>query len=98
MTTISPSAPMSTVARPEVSLWQLYVLRAGYLLIFAGLAVTVWPTWVHHSQWILWQGVGKSVLTAISLLAALGLRYPLKMLPLLFFELAPIRPIPFKRV
>jgi hypothetical protein len=48
----------------------------------------LWPTWTHHAQWTLWQGVGKSLLTAISLMAILGIRYPLKMLPLLFFELA----------
>jgi hypothetical protein len=42
---------------------------------------------VHHGPWTLWHGVGDSVLTAISVLAILGLRYPLKMLPLLFFEL-----------
>lgn len=32
-------------------------------------------------------GVVLSVLGAVSLLAVLGIRYPLKMLPLLFFEL-----------
>ena len=35
----------------------------------------------------LMRGVVWSVLTAISLLSALGIRYPLAMLPLLFFEL-----------
>jgi hypothetical protein len=33
------------------------------------------------------RGVVRSVLAAVSLLAVLGIRYPLKMLPLLFFEL-----------
>jgi hypothetical protein len=33
------------------------------------------------------RGVVRSLLAAVSLLAALGIRYPLKMLPLLFFEL-----------
>jgi hypothetical protein len=33
-----------------------------------------------------WNGVGNSLLAALSLLAILGLRYPLKMLPLLLFE------------
>jgi hypothetical protein len=73
---------------PEVSVFQLYLLRAAYLLLLVGLGITVWPTWVQHASWTLWHGVGKSVLTAVSLLAILGLRYPLKMLPLLFFEMA----------
>ncbi|KAB2879379.1 hypothetical protein F9K33_09700 [bacterium] len=34
-----------------------------------------------------WHGVGSSLLFAMALLAALGIRYPLQMLPLLFFEL-----------
>ena len=33
------------------------------------------------------RGVVRSLLGAVSLLAVLGIRYPLKMLPLLFFEL-----------
>ena len=72
---------------PEVSIFRLYLLRAGYLLIVVGLAVEQWPGMFHHAPWTLWHGVGKSMLVAISLMAILGLRYPLKMLPLLFFEL-----------
>jgi hypothetical protein len=34
------------------------------------------------------RGVVRSLLGAVSLLAVLGIRYPLKFLPLLFFELA----------
>jgi hypothetical protein len=34
------------------------------------------------------RGVVASMLTAVSLVAVLGLRYPLAMLPLLFFEVA----------
>lgn len=74
-------------SEPGVSLLQLYLLRAGYLLIAVGLALTQWPTMIQHAPWDLWHGVGKSILTAVSLLAILGVRYPLKMLPLMFFEL-----------
>ena len=74
---------------PEVSLSRLYALRGGYLLIAAGLGVYVWPGILHHQKpWELMQGVVFCVLAAVSILAAIGLRYPLRMLPLLFFEMA----------
>jgi hypothetical protein len=72
----------------DVSTFRLYLLRALYLLIFVGLAFEIWPQIIHHtSAMSLWHGVGCSLLAATSVLAALGLRYPLQMLPLLFFEL-----------
>ena len=71
----------------DVSTFRLYLLRAMYLLILAGLAVEIWPLILHPPQDLqLMRGVVWSVLTAVSLLAALGIRYPLRMLPLLFFE------------
>lgn len=72
----------------EVSLVRLYVLRAMYLFIAAGLVLTIWPLLLSHtSQWPLMNSVVAAMLGAVSLLAALGIRYPLHMLPLLFFEL-----------
>ena len=72
----------------ELSLTRLYALRAAYLLIAVGLGLTIWPELPHHGQWARMQGVVMCVLTAVSLLAILGLRYPVQMLPLLMFELA----------
>jgi hypothetical protein len=73
----------------EVPLWRLYVLRAVYLLLVVGLGLAVWPGVIHHDKpWTLMQGVVHCVLAALSAVAILGLRYPLKMLPLLFFEVA----------
>jgi hypothetical protein len=72
----------------DVSTFRLYLLRAFYLLMVVGLAFTIWPQILHHpTPWPLWHGVGCSLLAAVSILAALGIRYPLKMLPILFFEL-----------
>jgi hypothetical protein len=72
----------------EVSLFRLYALRAAYLLIALGLAVTVWPLVISHSpQWPLMNSVVCSLLAAVSVLAAVGIRYPLQMLPVLLFEL-----------
>lgn len=73
---------------PEVSHLRLSLLRAMYLFIVAGLVMAVWPnivapaSHVANANTVVW-----SLLGALSLLAALGLRYPLQMLPLLVFEL-----------
>lgn len=73
----------------DVSLFRLYALRAAYLLIAVGLAATAWPPLIAHTpKWPLMNGVVCSMLAAVSMLAALGLRYPLQMLPVLLFELA----------
>ena len=72
----------------EVSLFRLYALRAAYLLLVVGLGVEIWPGIIHHDRpWELMQGVVKCILAAVSLLALIGLRYPLQMIPLLMFEI-----------
>jgi hypothetical protein len=73
--------------RAPIALWRIYLLRLGYLIIGVGLALNTWPDFIQPHKWGLMQGVVQSVLMALSLLAFLGLRYPLKMLPLLFFEM-----------
>jgi hypothetical protein len=69
----------------EVSLARLYVLRATYLLLVVGLGAMIVPPLIRHEPMA--RGVIPSLLGAVWLLAFLGLRYPLKMLPLLMFEL-----------
>ena len=71
----------------EVSTFRLYLLRATYLLIVVGLGVQVWPEVLQHAKLSLMDGVVDSMLAAISIMALLGIRYPLQMLPLLLFEL-----------
>lgn len=72
----------------DLPLWRLYVLRAAYLVLAVGLGLTVW-TKIFSSAPItsLAQGVVRAMLAALALLSVIGLRYPLQMLPLLFFEL-----------
>ena len=73
---------------PEVTTFRLYLLRAMYLLMAVGLGITIWPGILHHPTGVEhMRGVVRSLLGAVCLLAVLGIRYPLKMLPLLFFEL-----------
>lgn len=72
----------------EVSTLRLHLLRAMYALIAVGLGVTIWPGILSPPDDLSHMGsVVRSVLGAVALLALLGIRYPLKMLPLLFFEL-----------
>lgn len=75
-------------ARPDVSTLRLYLLRAMYGFIAVGLMVKKWPGIFNPPADVSHMGtVVGSVLLGISLLALLGIRYPLKMLPLLLFEL-----------
>ena len=72
----------------EVSTFRLYLLRAMYVFVAVGLALTKWPGILQPPEDLSHLGgVVHSVLGAVALLAVLGIRYPLKMLPLLFFEL-----------
>jgi len=78
----------STPRRLAVSLPRLYLLRLGYLVMAVGLVLTKWPLLLNHPEpWPLMEGVETCMFVALSLLSFLGLRYPLKMLPILLFEL-----------
>ena len=97
-TSASPRLPDATARQDDrngsaaamsVSLPRLYLLRFGYLVVAVGLALTKWPLIINHDRpWPLFEGVETCMLVALSLLAFLGLRYPLQMLPILLFELA----------
>lgn len=72
----------------DVSIFRLYVLRAGYLLIVVGLAAMIWPGIVSHGDDVPHMNTAvRSLLGGVSVLALIGLRHPLKMLPVLLFEL-----------
>jgi hypothetical protein len=71
----------------EVSTFRLYLLRAMYVFVALGLAIfKLGPAMLHPENLSPQDGVIVSVLGAFALLAVAGIRYPLKMLPLLFFE------------
>jgi len=73
----------------ELPLHRLHLMRAGYLLMGLGLAVVKWPLIIDGVDSLpLFEGVVACILTAMSLLAFLGLRYPVKLLPVLLFESA----------
>ncbi len=70
----------------EVSTFRLYLLRAMYVFTAVGLAIVKLPALLHPANLSPQDSVILSVLGAVALLAVLGIRYPIKMLPLLFFE------------
>src|ERR687896_1151239 len=70
----------------EVSTFRLYLLRAMYMFTVVGLAIEKLPALLHPANLSPGDSVVLSVLGATALLAVVGIRYPLKMLPLLFFE------------
>lgn len=72
----------------EVSAARLWVMRAMYLLMAIGIGLTIWPLIVSHGSTVpRMTGVAWALLGTIGLLALIGLRYPLQMIPLLLVEL-----------
>lgn len=72
----------------EVSPLRLWVMRAMYLVMAAGIGLTIWPLILSHGDAVpRMTGVAWALLGTIGLLALLGLRHPLQMIPLLLFEL-----------
>jgi hypothetical protein len=75
-------------ALPAPSLFRLYTLRACYLVLVLGLGIYVWPVIIDHtSEVAMRSGIRFSLLGGLGLVALLGLRYPVQMIPLLIFEL-----------
>lgn len=72
----------------DIAPWRLNLLRAVYLLMALGSG---WLNWTQildpDRQWELMQGVVTCMLGAMALLSVLGIFQPLRMLPLLFWEM-----------
>jgi hypothetical protein len=86
---VSDADLKSLAARPEVSLFRLYTLRACYLVMATGLGIYIWPIVIFHTNELATaQGIRFALLAGLGAMAALGIRYPVQMLPLLLFELA----------
>jgi hypothetical protein len=71
-----------------VSVLRLYTLRACYLILAAGLGTYVWPSVISHTPALAAsRGIQLSLLAGLGAIALLGLRYPMKMIPIMLFEL-----------
>lgn len=85
---MSASAVTSPDKTTELPLFRLYTLRLAYLVMAAGLGVFVWPDVIHHTNaFAAARGIQVALLAGLGATAALGLRYPVRMLPILLFEL-----------
>jgi len=84
-TALTNEAP---AVKSEVPLWRLYTLRLCYLILAGGIGTFYWPSVIHHtSDFAIAKGIPFSLLAGLGLTAVLGFRYPVKMIPLLLFEL-----------
>lgn len=73
---------------PTLSSLRLYLMRGLYFLTFIGLVFDNWSTILSPTdQMDTLTGVAISFWASYSLLMGLGVRYPIKMLPLLFLQL-----------
>ena len=73
----------------HVSILRLSAMRLVFLLNLAVLGSDVWPELLARGATMEpLRGVAFAFWGTLSLLSALGLRYPLKLLPLLLFQLA----------
>ncbi len=71
----------------DLPIWRLNLMRVGYAVMGVGLALVKWPVVIGYDRTMpLFEGVVAVLLTAMSLLAFLGLRYPVRLLPILLFE------------
>jgi hypothetical protein len=87
-TTNVPGDFASRDTPPKVSLFRLYTLRACYFILAAGLGTYYWPSVIRHThEFAATKGITYALLGGLGLTAALGLRYPVQMVPLLLFEL-----------
>lgn len=72
----------------EVSTFRLYLMRAAYLVNFALIGFGAWPVLAGHTgPWDPVRGAAFSLYAGLSTLSLLGIRYPLKMAPLLLLQL-----------
>ena len=70
----------------ELSTRRVNIMRLGYAFMGVGLVIVKWPLLLDVRNVPVMEGVVMSLLTAMSLLALLGLKHPVRMLPILLLE------------
>jgi hypothetical protein len=86
---VQSTRPLSMSSCPADA---LNIMRCGYAFmgvgLVVGLVIVKWPLLLDASSLPVMDGVVLCLLTAMSLLAFLGIRYPVRMLPILLFEVS----------
>ena len=91
MTIHETTAPVITdrTVAAGLPLYRLNLMRVGYAVMGFGLVAVKWPLLVTQPPPVATvRGVTTCILVAMSVLALLGLRYPVRLLPILLFECA----------
>ncbi|NLG19984.1 MAG: hypothetical protein GX555_00950 [Actinomycetales bacterium] len=89
MTTLRVSAPSTALVAAPLSTFRVNLMRVGFLVMAVGLALVKWPLFFRDGgvgSLPALEGVVAVLLTAMGLLAILGLRQPIRILPLLVLE------------
>ncbi len=81
-TTVTSTGATGTSLSPR----RVAMLRAAYGFVGVGLLVTRWPRVADAHALPRYEGVVLVMLTAMSVLMLLGLRHPIRLLPMLVFE------------
>jgi len=76
------------MAMTAISLARTNWLRACYLLMVAGISIRFMPQLLNASELPVMDGVVIAMLSALGLLSIIGLFQPLRLLPVLLFEIA----------
>jgi hypothetical protein len=72
-------------AEIRVSLFHLYALRILFAMMALFLVGTIGPRLLEPPPTLM-TGAARALFTALGLLAALGVRYPVRMIPVMIFE------------
>lgn len=73
---------------PHVPVWNIVLLRISYALIAGVMGSIVWHQLIFESAgWPVARGLSKAMLGSLALMSLWGIRYPVRMLPLMLYEL-----------
>ena len=89
MSSLSATADLPLTASDALPTYRVNIMRAGYAAMGVGLALVKWPLFFQNgglASLPVFEGVVAALLTAMSLLWFLGLKYPIQLLPVLVFE------------
>jgi len=88
-TTKTTSAVPTFLETKGVPKWRWYLLKAFYLFVFLAFGLQIWSTLINTTEvWDPLHGIAFSFWGAFAALMGFGIRYPLRMLPLILLQLS----------